>query len=125
MIEIKKPGSVLNLNKTTVIIEDTQLNAGTISQSFYFLGTPVLFISIQNDTNVDLIDLYLMDRNDTVITHNVPLNAGTYSIALSGKYSGQPLTAAELSYLNNVRVVWSFPGLAVGTLTINIYTFAI
>jgi hypothetical protein len=125
MIEIKKPGSALNLNKTTIIIEDTQLNAGNISLGSNFTGTPILFISIQNDTNVDFTTLHLIDGNDAVITHNTPLNAGTYSIAFSGKYSGQPLTQAELSALDFVRVVWAFSGLPVGTLTINIYTFAI
>jgi len=125
MIEIKKPGSDLLLNKTTVIIEDNELNTGNISLGRNFIGTPILFISIQNNTSVDFTVLHLIDGNDAVITHNTPLNAGSYSIAFSGKYSGQPLTQAELSVLDFVRVEWGFPGLAVGTLTINIYTFAI
>jgi hypothetical protein len=124
MIEYKAPLG-FNLNKTTVVIEDTQLNAGSASQSFDFTGTPVLFITIENNTSVNFTEMHLIDGDDAVITHNAPLNPSTYSIAFSGKNSGQPLTGSQLFYLNNVRVEWNFAGLAVGTLTINIYTFSI
>jgi hypothetical protein len=126
MIEIKKPGSALLLNKTTVIIDDVQLNGGSTSTGINFIGTPILFITIENNTSVNFTEMHLIDGDDAVITHNAPLNPGAYSIAFSGKNSGQPLTSSDLGYLNNVRVEWLFPpGLAVGTLTINIYTFAI
>jgi hypothetical protein len=69
--------------------------------------------------------MHLIDGDDLVITHNAPLNPSTYSIAFSGRNSGQPLIANQISYLNNVRVEWNFVGLAVGTLIINIYSFPI
>lgn len=125
MIEIKKPGSALNLNKTTLVIEDTELNGGFTSTGINFTGTPVLFITIENNTSVDFNAVHLLDGNDAVITHNAPLNSSTYSIAFSGKNSGQPLTSAELPALDNVRIEWGFTGLAIGTLIVNIYTFKI
>jgi hypothetical protein len=125
MIEIKKPGSALNLIKTTVIIDDTELNLNSQSAPYNFSGTPILFITIQNDCGVDLTSLDLQDGVGRVLTHSVPLFPTTYSIAFSSKFGGQPLTQAELINLNAVTVNWAFTGLAVGTLTINIYTFAI
>jgi hypothetical protein len=125
MIEIKKPESDLNLTKTTILIEDVELNSGNQSQPINFTSTPILFITIQNDAGVQFNTLHLQDSLGRVLTHNVPLFPTTYSIAFSGKSSGQPLTQAELSSLNAVVIDWTFTGLAVGTLTINIYTFAI
>lgn len=125
MIEIKKLVSALNLNKTTIVIDDVELNSGNQSQPINFTGTPILFITIQNDAGVKFTTLHIQDSVGKVLTHNVPLFATTYSIAFSEKASGQPLTQAELSNLNAVVIDWTFTGLAVGFLTINIYTFAL
>lgn len=125
MIEIKKSGSNLNLNKYTVLIQDTELNAGPGATSYFFGAQPILFITIQNNAGVDFTTLYALDQAGRVLTHNCPLHNTTYSIAFSSNGTGQPLQLAELSNLGVITFDWAFPGLAVGTLTINIYTFAI
>jgi hypothetical protein len=125
MIDYKTTFLGLNISKTTVIIEDTELNVGTQSVPYDFTGTPILFITIQNDANIQFTTLELQDSLSRVLTHNVPLFATTYSIAFSGRASGQPLIQAELTSLDAVTINWAFTGLAVGFLTINIYTFKI
>jgi hypothetical protein len=125
MIDYKTTFLGLNISKTTVIIEDTELNAGTQSIPYDFTGRPILFITIKNDAGTQFTNLDLQDSLSRVLTHNVPLFATTYSIAFSGKASGQPLTQAELTSLDAVTINWVLSGLAVGTLTINIYTFEI
>ena len=125
MIEIKKPGSALNLIKTTVIIQDFELNAGNQSAPYDFSGTPILFITIQNETSVNFNNIYLQDSVGRTLTHHsAPFNT-CYSIAFSGNATGQPLELPNLTDLNAVTINWTFPGLAVGFITINIYTFAI
>ena len=125
MIEIKKAVSELYLNKTTIIIEDTELNAGNVTTFYNFTGSPILFITIENNTTANFTTLHILDNNDQAITHNAPVEADGYSIAFSGKNTAQPLTTAFLFNLSGVRVEWAFSGLAAGTLTIKIYTFAI
>jgi hypothetical protein len=125
MIEIKKIGSALNLNKTTVLIEDTELNAGNQSALYNFTGTPILFITIQNNAGVNFNNFYLLDAVGRSITHHSQVNDTAYSIAFSGNASGAPLQLPTLTDLNAVTINWNFGGLSVGTVIVNIYTFAI
>jgi len=125
MIEIKKPGSALNLIKTTVIIDDVELNLNTQSAPYDFTGTPILFITIQNDAGVNFNNIYLSDSAGRTLTHHSAVNSTAYSIAFSGNATGQPLNLPILTDLNGVTINWNFTGLAVGFITINIYTFAI
>jgi hypothetical protein len=125
MIEIKKPGSALNLTKTTILIEDIELNSGNQSISYDFTGTPILFITIQNNAGVNFNNIHLEDAVGRVLTHHSAVNNTAYSIAFSGFSNGEPFSLPILSDLNAVTINWTFPGLAIGTITINIYTFAI
>jgi hypothetical protein len=125
MIEIKKTGSALNLIKTTVLIEDFELNANSTSTPYNFTGTPILFVTIQNDAGVNFNNIYLQDSVGRTLTHHSAVNSTAYSIAFSGNATGQPMVLPILADLNGVTIIWNFPGLAVGNITINIYTFAI
>lgn len=125
MIEIKKLGSALNLNKTTVIIQDTELNSGSSSAGFDFTGTPILFITIQNNAGVNFNNIYLSDSVGRTLTHHSGVYSTAYSIAFSGNATGQPVVLPELVNLNAVTINWTFPGTAIGPITLNIYTFAI
>ena len=124
MIDYKIPFG-FNLTKTTVIIEDIELNLNSQSAPFDFTGTPILFITIQNKTSVNFNNIYLSDGGGNTITHHSGVNSTKYSIAFSGNATGQPFVLPILTDLNAVTVNWTFPGSAVGFITINIYTFAI
>jgi hypothetical protein len=125
MIEIKKIGSALNLIKTTVLIEDIELNSGNLSAPYDFTGTPILFITIQNNAGVNFNNIYLQDNFGRTLTHHSAVNDTAYSIAFSGNATGQPLTLPILTDLNGTTITWNFPGSATGNVIVNIYTFAI
>jgi hypothetical protein len=128
MIEIKKPGGSVpgfNLTKTTFTITEAQLSSGNTAGGFNFTGTPVLFVTFQNNAGVNFDALLLKDSAGRYITHNVDLFASAYSICFSGKLSGEPLHLTVLSDLGSVSVEWAFDGSASGDVIVNIYTFAI
>jgi hypothetical protein len=128
MIEIKKPGgsvSGFNLTKTTFTIEAATLNTTNTSSAFNFSGTPILFVTFQNNAGVNFDALVLKDSAGRYITHNVDLFNTAYSVCFSGRLSGQPLHLTILADLNLVSVEWDFPGTATGEVIVNIYTFAI
>jgi hypothetical protein len=125
MIKIKKSGSDLKLNKTTVIIEDVELNSIGHSQPYNFTGTPILFITLENNAGVNFNNVFLADAGGKTLTHHSAVHDSCYSIAFSGDSNGDPLSLTILNDLSIVTINWTFPGLAVGSLTINIYTFAI
>jgi len=123
MIEIKKLG--FNLNKTTVTITATELNTNPTSAPFNFTGTPILFITIQNNAGINFNNVFLSDNLANDITHHAAVDIGCYSIAFSGDKFGNPMKLCFLADLSNVFINWTFPGTANGNLIVNIYTFAI
>lgn len=125
MIEIKKSGSALNLNKYTVLIEDYELNAGSGFTSYFFGAQPILFITLQNNAGIDFNYFHAQDQAGRPLTHSSQVHNNCYSIAFSGNNAGQPLQLAELGNLSVITFDWNFSGLAVGTLIVNVYTFAI
>jgi hypothetical protein len=113
------------LTKTTVTITAAQLNASTTSSSIDFTGTPILFVTFQNNAGVNFDALLLKDNVGRFITHNVDLFNTAYSICFSGRLSGQPLHQTVITDLSSVFVEWDFLGTATGDVIVNIYTFPI
>ena len=114
-----------NLTKTTFTITAIDLNSTTSGGGFNFTGTPILYVTFQNNAGVNFDALVLKDSVGKYITHNVDLFSGAYSICFSGRLSGQPLHQTVLSDLGSVSVEWDFPGTATGDVIVNIYTFPI
>lgn len=122
MIEIKNSSNSI-LKESVITLDDAILN-NSIPQQYAIAwdGSIIVYITILNNASVDFTSINLKDASNNNLVHSVGTHVDCYSICFSSDGSTNPLSTASITDLNTLYLTWSYPGLAVGSITVKIYS---
>lgn len=125
MIEIKSAPFIPagSFKETTITIDSATLNDNIPVYNFAWDNSIVIYMTIQNNTDVNFNYILLNDLNNDFLVHQVGTHSGSYSIVFAGDQIGQPNISTKLINLLSLTLQWTFPGgNANGDLVVKIYS---